>query len=578
MLKKLFRRRRVRKPKRTTFLRMFAKAMILPVIVTMLIGGYAFLMLDIEELYIELDSINAFITQYEESTYSKKTNSEKRIPDEVFMSLYGNIDTFAPYGYLNPKGWVHPTCKSASFLFDNGGNIIASNRAKFIVDISWSEDSKDDRYYSCDPTEYNIPELTKVYNDALSKVDDYTTCETDISSLYINKTERKMIPHTMRVRLVKQDNGFLDYNWEKSITTLEEYYVQIDADIDGYELLVLNKNGYPRNNDDIGQHEGLFGCDPAEFDELYDKCGESLDYYLSKRHMGGGFGDAVPINTHLESCTIKRIVTSLDDISLCVYLDNDFSHISSWGRLIVVLAKLLGFMTIIAFIRCWSRSIKNKAQYAFEDYQRSLINNLAHDLKTPLAVIGGYAENLQELRKDSGSEKELKYINSIMNNVSYTDDIIAKTLELSENEQMKKPNKTNVDIKALTERLLDKYRAALDERNIELKTELGGEVSADEDVLAAAVENLISNAVKYTRDDGFITVTADSKRLSIVNDVSVNVDTKDLLMPFAKGDKARSDKRSHGLGLAIALSAAERNGFALSVSCKEKKFTATIRF
>lgn len=580
MLKKLFRRRRVRKPKRTTFLRMFAKSMILPVIVTTLIGGYAFLMLDIEELYIGIDAVNSLISNYEESTYSKKTNSEKRIPDEVFMSLYGNIDTFAPYGYLYPKAWIHPTCKSASFLFDDDGNIIASNRAKFIVDIAWSEDSKDDRYYSCDPTEYDIPELTKVYNDALSKVDNYTTCETDISSLYINKTERKMIPHTMRVRLVKQDNGFLDYNWEKSITTLEEYDVQIDADFDGYELIDLDQSEYPRNNTyfDYSGHEGLYGCDPAEFDELYDKCGESLDHYLSKRHIFGGFGTMAPINTHLESCTIKRIVTSLDDISLCVYLDNDFSHISSWARLIVILAKLLGFMTVIAFLRCWSRNVRNKAQYAFEDYQRSLINNLAHDLKTPLAVIGGYAENLQELRKDSGSEKELKYISSIMNNVSYTDDIIAKTLELSENEQMKKPNKTNVDIKALTERLLDKYRAALDERNIELKTELGGEVSADEDVLASAVENLISNAVKYTRDDGFITVTADSKRLSIVNDVSENVDTKDLLMPFVKGDKARSDKRSHGLGLAIALSAAERNGFALSVSCKQNKFTATIRF
>lgn len=209
--------------------------------------------------------------------------------------------------------------------------------------------------------------------------------------------------------------------------------------------------------------------------------------------------------------------------------------------------------------------------YAFEDYQQSLINNLAHDLKTPLAVIGGYAENLQELRKDSGSEKELKYISSIMNNVAYTDDIIVKTLRLSENEQMKKLCKTEVDIKELTEKLLEKYRMALNERNIELKTELCSKVRADEDLLVSIIENLISNAVKYTCDDGCITITADKKRLSIVNDVSENVNTKDLLMPFVKGDKARSSKRSHGLGLAIASSAAARSGFGLNISCKGEK-------
>jgi signal transduction histidine kinase len=233
---------------------------------------------------------------------------------------------------------------------------------------------------------------------------------------------------------------------------------------------------------------------------------------------------------------------------------------------------------LFVLVVCIIRNAKNKARYAFEDYQRSLINNLAHDLKTPLAVIGGYAENLQELRRDSGSDKEQRYISGIMNNVSYTDDIIAKTLQLSETEQIKKLNKTKVEIDPLVKRLTEKYRAALDERNIELKINVSGEVNADEDVLAAAVENLVSNAVKYTRSDGTISINGDRKRLAIVNDVAENVGTSDLLMPFVKGDKARSDKRSHGLGLAIASSAAAQNGFSFDVSCKDKKFTATIGF
>ena len=244
--------------------------------------------------------------------------------------------------------------------------------------------------------------------------------------------------------------------------------------------------------------------------------------------------------------------------------------------LITILVFLIS--TTIALVLSIIRNEKNKTQYAFEDYQRALTNNLAHDLKTPLAVIGGYAENLMEMRKNSGDEKELKYLDSIMQNVSYTDDIIAKTLKLSETEQIKKLNKTKVDIKALAEKSAEKYRTALEERNIDLKIEGKCEVNANEDTLMSAVENLVSNAVKYTRDGGSIKVTADKKRLAVVNDVSENISTKDLLMPFVKGDKARSDKTSSGLGLAIASAAAAQNGFTLKIDCKDKKFTATIEF
>ncbi|MBP5377909.1 MAG: hypothetical protein J6Y64_00020, partial [Ruminococcus sp.] len=81
-----------------------------------------------------------------------------------------------------------------------------------------------------------------------------------------------------------------------------------------------------------------------------------------------------------------------------------------------------------------------------------------------------------------------------------------------------------------------------------------------------------------TRDGGSIKMTADKKRFTIVNDVSENVDTQDLLMPFVKGDKARSDKTSSGLGLAIASAAAAQNGFTLKVECRDKRFTAAIEF
>ena len=87
------------------------------------------------------------------------------------------------------------------------------------------------------------------------------------------------------------------------------------------------------------------------------------------------------------------------------------------------------------------------------------------------------------------------------------------------------------------------------------------------------MENLLSNAVKYTRDDRRIVVTADKKHLCIVNDTASDVDTKDLAMPFVKGDKCSS-----GLGLAIAAAAAEQNGFSLKLSSSDLKFKAELEF
>ena len=53
------------------------------------------------------------------------------------------------------------------------------------------------------------------------------------------------------------------------------------------------------------------------------------------------------------------------------------------------ITKKMKIMAFIAFLGCWAKNTKNKYQYAFEDYQRALTHNLAHDIKTPLAVIGG---------------------------------------------------------------------------------------------------------------------------------------------------------------------------------------------
>jgi nitrogen-specific signal transduction histidine kinase len=458
-----------------------------------------------------------------------------------------------------------PDCHCVAEIIDEDNNVVASNQQRLMSMFSFGKEDKDNGFYVCENDWIKIPEVTelyKTYNNYILVNDKKNWVEMSMTSAYVNKKKRTFIPHEGYMTVYSIDNIY-DIKDEKEVMSKK---ISITIDDDDYELIEVNqgiKSDYPIY--------AIFGFQG----ELGEK--EFIKDHLFRRDESavGGYH----YNDDIYICDgNKNVIIGGKEYTLHVSMAVNTKEpqiVKLFWKWVLCFAALA---TLIALLYAWRRNVKNKAQYAFEDYQRALTNNLAHDLKTPLAVIGGYAENLIEMRKENGGEKELRYLASIMDNVAYTDSIIAKTLRLSETEQAKELNKVKVDIKALAEKLAEKYKAALEERGIELTVTGGGEITADEDTLISAAENLISNAVKYTRDDGTIKITADKKRLAVINDVAENVDTKDLTMPFVKGDKARSDKSSSGLGLAIASAAAERNGFGLKVSCKDKRFTAEIIF
>ncbi|MBR5682758.1 MAG: HAMP domain-containing histidine kinase [Ruminococcus sp.] len=574
MKNKLFKR----KPKRTSFLKMFLKGMIIPIIITMIVGNYTSFFVKMQVYTLLENQADNVVTSYMRSI-RRQNEQKKYLPKYIFLSMLGSIAPNTEGGYLDPVTWVEPKCRSVTFTVDTNGDIVDSCREVMCMGIRMSEAPDSTEYYVFDPQEYDIPELRGLFEEHLRDIEsrDHSN-ELDITSLYINEKEKKMIPHTINVKRYRWDNGFLNYGYFDFSSVLEkEYTITVDCDVEGYVL----KEIASRHNMEEYPHgvaiQGIYGCDPGLVDEIYGEYRDRIKEWLDRNSSRAVFNDMFDFGKNTD-VAFERIYDDEEERAIISFIETDMNGLRSWRRMIFFMSLLFGCMTLFVLVVCLTRNAKNKAQYAFEDYQRALTNNLAHDLKTPLAVIGGYAENLIEMRKEDGSEKELNYLGSIMKNVAYTDDIIAKTLKLSETEQIKKLNKTKVDIKELAESAADKYRTVLEERGIELDISGGGEVSADRDILGTAVENLVSNAVKYTRNDGTIKITADKKRLCVVNDTAENVDTKDLLMPFVKGDKARSDKNSHGLGLAIAAAAAAQNGFRLKIDCRDKRFTAMIVF
>ncbi|MDD7518195.1 sensor histidine kinase [Ruminococcus flavefaciens] len=563
-------RKRKNKRKREKFLTILLKSLCVSTILSLLAGLYFYEYLDntIREqcnvqLHENIERIQGYIMQ------AQKNYNGDMVFQEISqrMALYATYDIMIVDPLNDDKPiqitpYYSPDCYISAEIIDESNNVVASNRQRLIAMFNFEKGDKDNGIYSCDNEQLHINDIDNIYarynnfrliNDRMNYVD------LTMSSAYVNKKDRTFIPHEMYMVTYTFD----DIYSEKSEKKIEDSF-NITVDDDNYELIEFdlgNSDSYPKNY--------LFSFQGTSKNEMY------LKERVFKRNESGVGGYSYDDDLYIVDGYLGVVIEG-KEYTLYVGLivnTKELQVVRLFWKWTISLAILL---TLIALLYAWSRNVKNKAQYAFEDYQRALTNNLAHDLKTPLAVIGGYAENLMEMRRESSDEKELSYLSSIMDNVAYTDDIIRKTLKLSETEQKKKLNKTKVDIKALAEKCAEKYKDAIDERGIELEIVGSGEVTADEDSLSLTFDNLISNAVKYTRNDGSIKITASKKGFAVENDTAENVDTKELKMPFVKGDKARSDKSSSGLGLSIAEAAAVQNGFRLKISCKDKKFTARI--
>lgn len=199
-----------------------------------------------------------------------------------------------------------------------------------------------------------------------------------------------------------------------------------------------------------------------------------------------------------------------------------------------------------------------------DDSRTEFVSNVSHELKTPLTSMKVLADSLlsqsevpPELYKEfmgdlsEEIERENKIINDLLSLVKM--DKTADTMNI-----------TTENINALVERLLKRLRPIAATRNIEVVFESFRPVSAevDEVKLSLAISNLVENAIKYNKDDGWIHVSlnADHKYFYLeVADSGIGIPedaVEHIFERFYRVDKSHSREiGGTGLGLAIARSA-----------------------
>ncbi|WP_044973746.1 HAMP domain-containing sensor histidine kinase [Ruminococcus sp. HUN007] len=125
-------------------------------------------------------------------------------------------------------------------------------------------------------------------------------------------------------------------------------------------------------------------------------------------------------------------------------------------------------------------------------------------------AIGGYAENILDGKLTDEEQKE--YLEAIIENVEFADSTMSRTLMLNSMDGNAGFKYETTDVGKVVSEVVKKYEPLLEQNNISFSLEGSATVKAESTSFEKIVENLISNAVKYTPDNGSIKVTADRKK------------------------------------------------------------------
>ena len=208
------------------------------------------------------------------------------------------------------------------------------------------------------------------------------------------------------------------------------------------------------------------------------------------------------------------------------------------------------------------KSLEN--QWKMEEERREIVSDVAHDLKTPITIIKGHVEGLLESKK-LDKDKLYRYLNLINRNIDRMSNqvqrinlltkIESETFKLSESEcdLIAYINEKSMDYDALAQGKKVKFIC-----NIQDLRSSNDLIKIDTYVLSEILDNLVSNSLRFTKEEGRITLNLklnSDKVIFSVCDTGCGFSRKDLENVFKKfyeGDESRSKEKGHlGLGLYI---------------------------
>jgi signal transduction histidine kinase len=211
-----------------------------------------------------------------------------------------------------------------------------------------------------------------------------------------------------------------------------------------------------------------------------------------------------------------------------------------------------------------------------ETVRRDFVANASHELKTPLTVIGGFAETLRDPHLDEADRQ--RFLDLLMANTTRVQRIVDDLLDLSRYESNTwTPKPAEVDLRGVVPEIFALFRESAARKRLALASDIATDahlVRFDPTALRQVLSNLVENAIRYTAS-GSVTISArrdGPDAIIAVRDTGVGIAPEHLSRIFerfyrADPGRSRADGGT-GLGLAIVRHLVEAHGGRVSAESR----------
>ena len=231
---------------------------------------------------------------------------------------------------------------------------------------------------------------------------------------------------------------------------------------------------------------------------------------------------------------------------------------------------------IVSFLRV-AKDISEKKRFErrlkeLDRMKSDFVSNVSHELRTPLTAIKGSVDNMLDGLTGSLNEKQVRYLARIKSNTDRLSRLINDLLDLSRIESGRvEVRSTTLTLTALAEEVAEHLKSLAAEKLIRIEVPSPDPkvtVWADRDKVTQVLVNLIGNAVKFTPQNGKVTVALEKNGDDYVQ-ISID-DTGPGILPEEKNkifskfyqfaDIDKQKPKGSGLGLAISKALVEMHG------------------
>ena len=247
------------------------------------------------------------------------------------------------------------------------------------------------------------------------------------------------------------------------------------------------------------------------------------------------------------------------------------TYIYLWGGVLTLLCAGLVLWTV-------EKTFRRRA--VLEERQRDFTNAIAHEMKTPLAVIRGFAENLEE---DVNKEKRGYYLEQIIGQTERMDDMVKEMVFISRLDSKEyRSVKEQISVREVLQEIITAYSARLEEKQIEVNVSCGTDfpIYGDKGLIEKAFSNLVANAVDHNRYEGRIRIDIERDKC-VIRNTGEKIPEEDLPHVcdlFFTGSKSRGGAEKHlGVGLYLAEKIFRADGLRMRVENTEDGVCVTVR-